>query len=128
MVERNIGPPKKDEKPTGLYAPLVDRYVRVSVHGETIIGKLVHTDYEKSYLQPHTVGVGTFLSSRVNKISDKPAIIDTKAIDFMLSTGTGEEYLDEIVRDTEEQSKRDQFLKEKDLRDKGYPGLKKEES
>lgn len=111
----------KDEKSSGIYAPLVDQYVRVLLSGSgVIVGRLSYTDHTKTQLQPHIAVTDTDLSDEARIVENPPAVVRTDAITSVIPLGIGKEYLEKIVTDAAEKNRMNIFKREKDLREKGY--------
>lgn len=116
-----FGNSTKEEIASGIYAPLVDQYVRVLFGGNgVIVGRLSFTDHVRTYLQPYIVPTGTDLLDKARITEDKPAVIRTDSITAVIPLNTGKEYLERIVQDAAESNKIKRFLREKDLKKKGY--------
>ncbi len=116
-----FGNSTNEEKPSGIYAQLVDNYVRVLFGGNgVIVGRLSFTDHVKTHLQPYIVPTGTDLLDEARIVEDKPATIRTDSITAVIPLGVDKEYLERIVEDATESNRIKRFLREKDLKRKGY--------
>ncbi len=103
-----------------MYAGLVGKYVRVFQQSNVFVGRLDYSDNRKTLLDPYIHGVGTPMGERAVIVKGTPAIIETSSITAMLFIPSGEVYLEEIVRDAEEKTRRDLFMQGKALEEKGY--------
>lgn len=111
----------KGEKSSGIYALLVDQYVRVLFSGNNfVVGKLSFTNHTETQLQPYVTYTGTELSDEARIVEGKPAVIRTDTITAVTPLEVGKEYLEKVVADTAESNRMKRFLREKDLRKKGY--------
>ncbi len=109
-----------ERRSTGIYSPLVGSYVRVFLHGNNLMGKLNYVDHVHLELLPHLVGQGTMLEEKIIIVDDLSAIIEIRSVQGIHPLPDGRAYFDRIIKDAEEKTKTDQFLKTKELESKGY--------
>ncbi|MBS3151828.1 hypothetical protein J4230_00300 [Candidatus Woesearchaeota archaeon] len=102
------------------YSSLINEYVRVFLPPTTMVGKLVYTDNDKTHLCPHAVNIGNALGDRLVIVHEKPAIIETHTIIAIQPLGVGIEYLEELVRSSEQKLAIEKELRRKELEDKGF--------
>ena len=117
---------KNENKSSGIYARLLGLYVRVFFGGNNVlVGRLYFTDHVQTHLDPYIVNLGTDLSTETRIVKDDPAIIRTDSITAVIPLGLERNYLEKIVREAAEKDVINTFLREKDLRKKGFYEEKK---